>query len=327
MSDPARQLEAATGACAVAELSRWCRLVGTGRDLLDLLHRLSTGDVEALSPGAGRPTVLTTAKGRIVERLLVLHAGPRGIILLGGPDAAPRVLAHLKRYTFAEETGLADRTAETFALALIGPRAPEAARAAGLPELPPYGTATVERGGRALDVARTNGFDEHGWLVIGPLDDADAVRGDLLRAARSAGGDAIGPEALEAWRILSGLPLSGRELTEDRNPLEAGLDDAVSFTKGCYVGQEVVARLNTYGKVSRALVTLELPPGLPAPRAGAKVFAGDREIGEVTSAVVPPGRRAAAALAYLKLKDLPEGGSDVEVESEGRRAIAAILRR
>jgi tRNA-modifying protein YgfZ len=327
LSDPDRQLEAALGACAVADLDRWCRLVGTGADLLGLLHRLSTGDVSGLAPGEGRPTVLTTAKGRIVERLIALHLGSRGVLLLGGPDAAPRVVAHLKRYTFAEDTGLADRTAATFAVALIGPRADGAARAAGLPELPPFGTAAVELAGVTVDVSRTNGFDAAGWLVVGPLPDRPVVGEALLAAARTEGGDAIGAEAFEAWRILSGLPLSGRELTEDRNPLEAGLQDAVSFTKGCYVGQEVVARLNTYDKVARTIVRLSLPSGSPSPAPGDKVFAGDREIGQITSAVVPPGHDAVAALAYVKLKDLPSGGHEVEVEAASGRVAAAIVSR
>ena len=106
------------------------------------------------------------------------------------------------------------------------------------------------------------------------------------RASAPAGGPS-GDEQLEARRVLCGLPASGHELTEDYNPLEANQWDAVSFDKGCYVGQEVVARLRTYDKVSRTIVGLELPAGSALPEKGARLFDEEQAVGEVTSAVEP----------------------------------------
>jgi len=310
-------LDAAESACAVADRSDLGRLIGTGPDLLGLLHRLSTGDVKNLRPGEGRETVVTNAKGRIVERLFVHHLGEDGVLLVGGPDGAPRSLAHFAKFTFAENTGLSDVTAATFAFALLGPRWANAARALGIPDLPPYGTSPCTLAGLRVHAARTNGFDADGVLVIGPRDGAGPVRSALVAAAASEGGGEIEAEALESWRILRGLPAPGHELTEEHNPLEAGLREAVSFTKGCYVGQEVVARLNTYGKVARSLVRLDLPPGAPVPATGAIVRKGGREIGAVTSAIRPPGRSAPVALAYLKSREMSADAAPLAVDDAG----------
>ncbi len=325
VKDASRQLDAAVHACALADLTSWGRLIGTGPDLLDLLQRLGTGDVKGLAPGEGRPTVLTTAKGRIVERVTVHHLGADGVLLLCGPGAAPKVAAHLAKFTFAEVTGLTDVTGSTVAYALVGPLWAEAARAAGLPELPPYGAALAELAGATVRLARTNGFDPEGLVVVTPASHAGAVRTALDAAVAASGGTAAGAEAFEAWRILRGAPLPGRELTEDHNPLEAGLLDAVSFTKGCYVGQEVVARLRTYDKVSRRLALLRLDPGAPAPRGGTKIFAAGREVGAVTSGIVPPGGEAAIALGYIKFRDLPAGATRVVLDDGTGPGEATIL--
>lgn len=312
-------------ACAVADRSDLSRLIATGPDILGLLHRLSTGDVKDLRAGQGRPTVVTTAKGRIVERLSVHHWGDEGVLLVAGPEAAPRVLAHLAKFTFSENTGLSDVTAATFALALLGPLWAEAARRAGIPDLLPYGSVTCTLSGIRVHAVRTNGFDAEGLLVIGRRDDVAPVRTVLVEAAVAVGGGAIDAEVVEAWRILNGLPAPGHELTDEHNPLEAGLRDAVSFTKGCYVGQEVVARLNTYDKVSRTLIRLELPPGAPVPALGAAVLLDGRSVGAVTSAIRPPGRRSPVALAYVKSREIPAGVTELAIDDGGTARSATIL--
>jgi folate-binding protein YgfZ len=319
-------LDAAETTCAFSDRSRLSRLIATGPDLLGLLHRLSTGDVKDLRPGDGRETVVTNAKGRIVERLFVHHLGDDGVLLVAGPDGGPRVLAHLRKFTFAENTGLSDVTATTFAFALLGPRWVEAARLVGIPELAPYGASACTIAGVRVHAARTNGFDANGVLVLGPRESAEPVRFALVEAAAARGGGEIDAGTLEAWRIASGHPAPGYELTEDHNPLEAGLRGAVSFTKGCYVGQEVVARLNTYGKVSRALVRLELEAGAPVPARGAAVACNGNTIGVVTSAALPPGRLRPVALAYVKPREIPAAATELSVDDGGTPRSATLIR-
>ncbi len=124
--------------------------------------------------------------------------------------------------------------------------------------------------------------------------------------------------------MLRGIGVSGQEYTEDHNPLEAGLWEAVSFDKGCYVGQEVIARLNTYDKVSRSIVGLRLPPGADVPAPGTELYAGERRVGKVTSALVPPGWEHAVALAYVKRGD-GTAGAELSLGKAGSPATAAVV--
>ena len=119
----AAALAAAQASCAVADRSDLARLGADGPDFLDLLQRLSTGDVRRLAVGEGAATVLTPVKGRIVDRLLVHRVREDRVLVVGSPGRSATVLAHLARFTFAERTGLSDVTEGTVQLALLGPRA------------------------------------------------------------------------------------------------------------------------------------------------------------------------------------------------------------
>jgi folate-binding protein YgfZ len=324
--DPGRGLAAALLACGVADRSAQTRLLATGPDILDLIHRLSTGDVKTLGEGEGRPTVLTSAKGRIVERLSVHHFGREGVLLLAGVGAAVPILEHLRKYTFAERTELTDVTDATAAFALVGPKWRDASRAAGLPSVPAYGAVVTMLDTARVRVLGTNGFDDDGILVVGAKEHAGTIETILTAAVESVGGAAMTADDVEAWRVVRGLPDRGAELDDEHNPLEAGLKDAVSFTKGCYVGQEVVARLNTYGKVSRRLIRLELSRGAAAPARGAPVRHDGREIGAITSAVNHPGLGAAVALAYVKARELPAGSTTLTVDDGSPAGAAAEIK-
>jgi folate-binding protein YgfZ len=315
--DPREELRAALLACALVDRSALARVQGVGADLTDLLQRLSTAALDGLRAGEGKPTVLTTPKGRIIERITVHHLGGDGLLLVGGPDAAERVIGHLDRFTFREETGLSDITGSTRQLALIGPHAGDALRAAGFDLPSPHGVVECELQGLPLRILGEDGLGADGFAVLAQEETAGQVWDRLVRLVEDAGGRAAGALARESHRVLRGIPSSPHELNENHNPLEAGLRSAVSFDKGCYVGQEVIARLNTYDKVSRALVGLEMPAGCAAPESGQELLIDGETLGRVTSAVVPPGWPHAIALAYLKRKsasptvDLPTGGGTV----------------
>jgi len=315
--DPAAELTAALEGCALGDRSELGRLLGTGPDLLDLLHRLSTADLRGLATGQGRPTVLTTNKGRIVERLFVSHLGGRGVLLVGGAGSALRVTEYLKRFTFREQTGLVDATDETRLLTLVGPLGGRALQLAGLAAPQPFGVAPGTISGAPVHVLGHDGLSGEGFALLAQADDAGKVWRALHEAVAAGGGRAAGTEALEARRVLRGLPAAGAELTEDYNPLEAGLREAVSFSKGCYVGQEVVARLNTYDKVSRALVGLLFDPGVAAPETGAPILLDEREIGRVTSALTPPGWSRPVALGFVKRRDVVSADERVTVGAGG----------
>lgn len=289
-----------------AEVSDRARLLGTGKDLLDLLHRLSTQELSILGIGEGRPTVLTSAKGRIVERLFVHRLAEREVLLVGGERRAEAILHHLKRYTFAEETGLTDISAETAGFALIGEGASEA-----IPDPGPWGARHDDLGGVPATVLGQDGYTSGGRTVVVARADRERARAVLSERATE-----IGPDALEGWRIAAGFPAAGHELTEDWNPLEAGLWDHVSFTKGCYVGQEVVARLRTYDRVSRRIFRLRFPASPRLPEAGSQVESGGRSVGRLTS-IAPAPEGGAIGLAYLKVREQPDGTVRVDgIEAE-----------
>ena len=321
--EPAAELSAALERCALVDRSDLGRIVAGGPDLLDLLHRLSTGAVQALAPGGGAPTVLTTPKGRIVERLFVHHLRPGSVLLCGGPRSAARVVEHLRAYTFRERTGLEDRSESLYQLAVLGPAADAALEAAGFPVPPRWASREHEFEGRTIDVLGQEGLSSEGFSVVVPREVAGSVWQSLNLAVGSAGGRAAGSLAAEAWRVLRGLPSSGHELTEEYNPLEAGLRDAVAFDKGCYVGQEVVARLNTYDKVSRALVGFVLPAETQPPPTDTPLYFLDAEVGRLTSAVLPPGWAHPVALGYLKRR-VAEPGVEVAVGGPDSRLLARM---
>ena len=305
---PKAELHAALNVCTVADRSPLARLIGDGPDLADLLNRLSTNTVDALEPGHGTATVLTTSKGRIVERLFVTHLGDAGLLLVGGTGRAAAVLEHVKRFTFAEQTGLRDCGGDYGLLALGGPLAREALITLGFETPPPLGAVDEMHDGTRVHVLGHDGYSADGFSVLVPNGQAGSLWQAMVLAVSKTDGRPAGELALEVARLRRGLPASGSELNEDHNPLEAGLWDAVAFDKGCYVGQEVVARLNTYDKVSRRLVGLRIPEAQLVVAGGTKLYRDEKEAGVVTSVAGLEGAET-VAIGYVKTRIADIGDS------------------
>jgi folate-binding protein YgfZ len=298
---PKAELHAALNVCTVADRSPLARLIGDGPDLADLLNRLSTNAVDDLEPGHGAATVLTNAKGRIIERLFVTHLGDAGLLLVGGTGRAGAVLDHLKKFTFAEQTGLRDCGGDYGLLSIGGPLAQQALTTAGLEIPPSLGAVAGAQDGIEVHVLGHDGYSADGYSVLVANEQADSLWQTLVLAVSNSDGRAAGELALEVTRVRRGIPASGSELNENHNPLEAGLWDAVAFDKGCYVGQEVVARLNTYDKVARRLVGLRIPQDQLVVAGGTKLYSKEKEAGVVTSVAGLEGVET-VALAYVKTR-------------------------
>lgn len=300
--DPAAEYRAARAGAVVVRRAPEGRLRAVGRDRLDLLHRMSTNNLQDLAVGAARPTVLTTPIARIVDLLWVLNLGETALCL-AGPGRATAVRRWLAGYIFfRDDVKVLDVSAELGQLGVYGPRAGAVAGA-----LLPGAEAlaedhALERAG--LIVWRGRPLAGDGYTLLAPASQIDA----LWDQAVAAGAQPAGETAYQWLRLAAGTPEAGHELTEEYIPLEANLWPAVSFQKGCYIGQEIIARMESRGKLARRLVGLKLA----APVAqGAAVEAGGTKVGAVTTAgELPDG--GPAALAYLKTGAC-DPGTPVEV--------------
>ncbi len=314
----AQEYDALRQGTVLTDRSHVGRLRLTGKDALDLLHRLSTNDLLSLEPGRARGTVLTTGKGRIVDVVTVVRM-PEHLLLLTSPGQQGRVAQWLDTYTFLEECAVQDIGQEMALLSLVGLGAEEAlARAAGPASvLPRAGEARgVTLGAAEAVVVRTDPLGLSGYDLLAPWEQAVAVW-QALAAPGTANALPAGLEALETARIENGVGRYGREYGEAVNPLEGGLRRLISFTKGCYTGQEVVARLNTYDKVQRKLVGVVLENKLRiAAGKRPRLLVDGQEVGYLTSWARPPRRQRWLALGYLR-RAHAKVRAQVQVEADG----------
>jgi tRNA-modifying protein YgfZ len=302
--------------CGLIDRSARGKLALTGGQAIEFLNGQVTNELEDLRPGEGRYAAFLTHKGKMLGDLRILLPAGSGDaeILLDTERAALQALFDMiRRYRVGYDAELHKRTLERGLLSLIGPRAD---RVAGLAEgaLPQTEHANVQvhiGEVSALAIRTDTGID----LLC---DAADTQR--LQRALLDAGAVAVSDEAAECLRIERGRPRYGIDLDESVIPQEAGLNErAVSFTKGCYLGQETVARLFYRGKPNRHLRGLRL--SRPA-SSGEEVHFGERVVGTITSATVSP---AFGAIALALLRREAEPGAEVLVGAELAPATVATL--
>ena len=258
-----------------------------------------------LADGSGAHTVLTSNKGRIVDVVFVLRRPDHLLLLTGGGNEA-RVAEWIDFYTIIEDTEVEDITGGTSAVSLMGPGAPALlASLTGTDSAPPSNESAAEAAicGAPITAIRRDVGSIAAFDLIAPGEDGQALRD----AAANAGACPVGRDAVELARIEQGAPAFGAELSESYNPLEAGLQHMVSYTKGCYIGQEVIARLTTYDKVQKRLVRLSWPSDADL-NAGAKLMLDGKQAGVVTSTVRDPRTGNGAGLGYVR-KGMAEPGT------------------
>ncbi|MBI4308574.1 MAG: aminomethyl transferase family protein [Chloroflexi bacterium] len=327
----AAEYHAARTAAVLADRSHHGRLRMTGNDRLDILHRLSTNALLDMRPGEGRTTILTTNKGRIIDLLLVLNL-PEHSLILTGQNNAQKVREWIEKFIITEDCAIADISGETGQLALGGPQAAATIRAAlntDASSLAPYHFASTPWGSdsailfRGPDLAGAPSFH-----LIAGHNALPGVWRTLLEEGRPLGLAPIGTDAYEVLRIEAGIPALGAELSEDHNPLEARLLSSISFAKGCYVGQEVIARLNTYQKVQRYLVSLRFAPAA-VPARGTPIRLDGRTAGHITSAALSPATGAVVALGYMQAEDAKAGAPVIAAWEHGllQGEITSVLER
>lgn len=290
-------LQQVRSTAAWADRTGWSWIELGGSDRLDLLNRLSTNEVANLPAGTGRQTVLLTEKARIIDVLTLCNDTDRTMVL-ASPSQASRIVSWLRTYTITDDVRAKDRTDGTAMIEILGPRA-----AAAVHDLSGTDVSTISIAewkaasidGKAVTIVRMPSASELSYWIVATRDDMSSII-ELLRA-NAATFVELDPATDEYIRVLGGQGRLGHEWSDAYNPLEAGLLHLTSFTKGCYIGQEVVARLDSYNKVKQRIMGLHSQAALAE---GDEVMADGAVIGRVTSVVPSCDGHARFALAYVR---------------------------
>jgi folate-binding protein YgfZ len=270
-------------------------LCATGADRVRFLNGMLTADVAKLPAGGAAPALQLDRKGHVLAELVVL-AEPESLLLDTAPGVEAELLALLEKHVIADDVAFASLSEGRVWLALEGPGARDAALRAGgaVPEAGRF--ARAELAGHELIWIAEGALTAGGLRAIAPRAAAEALERALALpelALREA----------ELLRIDAGIPALGRDVGPRNFPQEAGLERAISFTKGCYIGQEIVARIASRGAVNRMLMRLRAESPVSA---GAEVEIDGAVVGQVTSAADSPAT-GAIALAYLKVEHARTG--------------------
>jgi len=268
-----------------------------GDDRQAFLHNFCTNDIRGLAENAGCEAFLLNAKGHVLFYLFVWRR-PDGLVVSAGAGRAAAWIAHLDRYVIREKVTLHDRTTEWGELLIAGPRAEAILRDALQCDAPDVAQASagVPQAGGVFAV-RTGWTRESNVTLVGPRSAIDECREKLA----AAGVNECGFAALDALRIEAGLPLDGIDMSEKNLAQELDRNDrTLHFRKGCYLGQETVARLDALGHVNKTLVRLKFAGVDVVPPAGTELTSAGHAVGQVTSAALSPNLGGAAALADVK---------------------------
>jgi folate-binding protein YgfZ len=316
--DPAAEHEAVRERVGVIDRSERGKIEVTGKDRATFLHGLVASDVKALLPGLGRETALLDVYGKITA-LLVIHCLPDRLVLETDRQLSEPLSGAIDRYLFSEQAELEDVTPAWGILTVAGPAARkivEQAVGTPVPELSRWQHIVVPSAGAELRVVRTEETGEEGydlWVRAEGL-------GRLWERLGEAGARPIGREAWNVLRVEAGGVRYGTDVDASTLLLEAPLAESYSLTKGCYLGQEVIARITYRGHVNRKIVGFRFADAR-VPPAGAPVLVEGKEVGRITSAVLSPALGVALALGFLR-REYHEPGTRVEVRG-GDEPLAA----
>jgi folate-binding protein YgfZ len=327
------QYHALREGAGVIDRSHRGRLMLTGADRRTYLQGLLTNDIAALAPGTGCYAAYLTPQGRMIADMRLFELGDGLLVDLDG-TVASSVQERWDRFVFSEDVQIEDRSSSTSQLGIYGPHAADVLERAfagftrgptapfsALASMPVHANSRWELDGGHAVVLRSDDIGVMGFDIVVSAD----RKGELDAALRSAGALSVESGAAEVCRVEAGRPLFRVDMDEETIPLEAGIEDrAISLTKGCYVGQEIIIRVlhRGHGRVARRLVGLTFEPSTPGPSRGDGVHAGERNVGIVTSAVHSPALARPIALAYVH-RDFTAPGT--ELSAGGLTALVSAL--
>lgn len=320
----------------IADVSYRVRHRLTGEDRAKFLHRIISNDIESLTTGQGTYAMLLTHRGKIITDLNITVLED-AISIDTAPETMESLFSELDKYIIADDVELSDVTAETGAIAVHGPKSGDLVQSVlglnGIATLPERYNCVREADGdfkHTIVCVRTDSTGEMGWTLYTVAEALGSLWETLMTEGERFNVQPIGWNALESLRIEAGVPRYGTELTDAVIPLEAELEHAIDFEKGCYIGQEIVARMKYRGHPNRLLRGLEVD-GKPIPQDDCKlhrnatVFDGDKAVGWVTSSTFAPTLAQEIALGYVRIA-VTEAGSRVQVETSDGRVDATVVR-
>jgi folate-binding protein YgfZ len=273
------QLDALENGCGIFVWDAATIVRHSGPDALDLLHRLTTKGLLSVGEGQSQRTVLTSDRGRVVDVFLVANIAENQLLLVSDSPNSERVVSEIDYYTIVEDAELTDISESQTRISLIGPNARRTVESALNIGLEPDTTARIDFGDDPVyvisDTSRGPGIE---WIDV--IYDT-AVFSRFVGAFENSGGITVDAHNFELFRISNAIPGSDREYGEHANPIEAGLLHLIDWDKGCYVGQEVIARLDAYDKVQRNVKVLKSQTPLEE---GTKLTSDSKPAGVVTSA-------------------------------------------
>jgi len=302
----------------------------SGADRVRYLNAVTTGNLRDLGPGQGVVGLLLNAQGHILAELETLALEDR-LLVLGHAFRRERTAETLEKFIIMDDATLTDETAQTGTMAVEGP---DAARilhdltGVALSQLPLGGhaaaTIAVSGGTIPCRVIRRSLFAFPGAEILVERDHLASVWSVAASAVRDHGGSAIGYQALDMLRLESGIPWFGADFDERQIPHEAALESThISYTKGCYTGQEIVERVRSRGHVNRRRTGFQFEAAEP-PQPGAALIANGTEVGHVTSAAFSPLANRAIGMGYLR-REYGQPGTILECGSGNAEVIALPL--
>lgn len=291
----------------------------SGEDRSTFMQRQTTNDVRELQPGKAVVTVLTSATARILD-VLVLIEEDKNILVLTLPGRGAETASFLRsRIFFMDKVEVEEVSSEYALFHLVGPASDRAMEGLGLPELEGNSNIRVSLAGVSTTEVLAIGLHPSlggGYLLLMLAQAADILEEKL----HQAGASPMDEETYRTWQVETGIPSAETELNEEHTPLEARLEELISDNKGCYTGQEIIARQITYDKVTRRLSGLKLQKPTTE---GAPILIDGRNVGTVTSAVVSP-RFGPIGLAVLRRPHY-EPGAEVWVGEGEQPAMVTKL--
>jgi folate-binding protein YgfZ len=326
--DPAAEYEQARTGCVVFDRSHRGKVELTGKEAAMFLHNLCTNDISGMPLGAGCEMFLTTNKAKVVAHGYVYHIrlgdGKPALWLDLEPGMGEKTIQHLDRFVISEQVEFADRTREFAQMHVAGPNAVAVLERALMDEIPPLEPLQhMERtfgADSTCHIRRRDPLGLPGFDVVCLRARAESIWQILLRAgARPAGSDAF-----EMLRVEAGTPVWGADIDENTFAPEVGRNaKAISYGKGCYLGQEPIVMARDRGQVNRTLLGVKLPTGA-VPR-GSVLYREGKDVGRVMTNLTSPRLGTTIGLAYVR-RGSQEAGTKLEVEAGGQRQMVEVVK-